>query len=116
MTKRRKLNKTKYFIVDENKNHKSVHSDDETLDEYELFDTDGVDLFFRHIKKEVLLEYCLRTEAKKICFKRNDDSNCSCGKPCLVHRIYRHSHFKLNKNSTVWKEILHRDTEYVKNL
>ena len=116
------MNKTKYLIVDENKNHKSVHSDDETLDEYDLFDKDGVDLFFRHIKKEVLLEYWLRTEAKKVCFKRNDKGICprflfflfsmfSC---LRVHRSYRHSHFKLNKNSTVWKEIVHRDTEYVK--
>ena len=116
MTKRRKLNKTKYFIVNENKNHESVHSDDGALDGYDFFDTDGPDLFFRHIKSEVLLEYCLRKEAKKICFKRNNISNCSCDIPCIrVHQSHRYSHFKLNKKSTIWEEIVHRDTEYVKN-
>ena len=115
MTKRRKLDKKHYLIIDENKNHESVHSDDGALDDYDFFDIDGPDLFFRNIKNDVLLKYCLRTEAKKVCFIDKSNATCVCDNPCLeVHQSHRYNHFKLNKNSKIWKQIVHRDTEFVK--
>tara|TARA_B100000902_G_C27246145_1_gene882715 strand:+ start:257 stop:619 length:363 start_codon:yes stop_codon:yes gene_type:complete len=117
MAKRRKLDNN-HLILDEAKNHKSEHSDDGALDDYDLFDIDDQEKFFRHIQKEVLLEYCLRTEAKKICFNRaikDKDTTCVCKNPCLrVQRSNLLSHFKLNKKSTIWRDIVHRDAEYVK--